>query len=125
MVGLGLRLGAGLAAALVLAACLPSQGWQRTDRRACEPQASPILCLTPDVEGPWELRVGEHVLLPGECMQAPADAGSGRLAVTLHASGEEIARRHVRLTAGVRTIVRVADGRVKVVDEQPCDRRVP
>lgn len=116
---------AGLAAGLLLAACLPSQGWQRTDRRACEPEAPPIVCLTSHVEGPWELRAGEHVLLPGECMQAPAGTGSGRLAVTLHAAGEEIARRHVRLTEGVRTIVRVADERVKVVDEQPCDRRVP
>lgn len=108
----------------MLAACLPSQGWQRTDRRACEPQSPPILCLTPHVEGPWELRAGEHVLLPGECMQAPAGTGSGRLAVTLHSAGEEIARRHVRLTRGVRTLVRIADARVQVVDEQRCDGRV-
>lgn len=108
----------------MLAACLPSQGWQRTDRRACEPQSPPILCLTPHVEGPWELRAGEHVLLPGECMQAPAGTGSGRLAVTLHSAGEEIARRRVRLTRGVRTLVRIADARVQVVDEQRCDGRV-
>jgi hypothetical protein len=115
---------AGLAAALLLAACMPSRGWQRTDRRACAPQSPPIVCLTAEVEGPYELRVGDQVLLPGECMQAPADEGSGRLAVTLHVGGEELARRHLRLREGVRTTVRIAGERVKVVDEQRCDDRV-
>lgn len=120
----GLGIAAGLAATVVLAACLPTQGWQRTDRRACEPHAPPLVCLTPHVEGPWELRIGEQVLLPGECLQAPPDTGSGRVAVALYESGSAIARRRVRLSEGVRTIVRIADGRVRVVDEQVCDRRV-
>jgi hypothetical protein len=110
--------------AVLLAACLPRQGWQRTDRRACEPQSPPIVCLTPHVEGPYELHVGDAVLLPGECLQAPPEAGSGRLAVTVHASGEALARPRIRLAEGVRTIVRLDGKRVRVLDEQPCDGRV-
>lgn len=120
----GLARAAGLAALSLLAACLSGQGWQRTDRRACDPQAPPILCLTAHVEGPYELRVGDVALLPGECLQGPANLGSGRLAVTLHASGQELARPRVPLTQGVRTIVRLEGKRVQVVDEQACDGRV-
>jgi hypothetical protein len=120
----GLARAAGLAVLSLLAACLPAQGWQRTDRRACDPQAPPILCLTAHVEGPYELRVGEVALLPGECLQGPANADSGRVAVTLYAAGQELGRSHVPLSQGVRTIVRLHGKRVQVVDEQGCDGRV-
>jgi len=109
----------------LVAACLPAQGWQHTDRRACDPQSPPILCLASHIEGPIELRVGERVLLPGECLEGPPGAKSGWVEVSLHESGREIAQRYVRLAAGVRSLVRFAGGGVQVVDEQRCDGRVP
>jgi hypothetical protein len=119
---LALLLGLGLAPGV---ACMSTQGWQHTDRRACDPQSPPILCLEAEADGPHELRVGERVLLPGECLVGPPDERGGRLAVVLHASGHEVARPRVHLKAGTRTAVRVEGRRVRVVDEQRCDGRVP
>jgi hypothetical protein len=104
---------------------MSTQGWQHTDRRACDPQSPPILCLEAEADGPYELRVGERVLLPGECLVGPTDERGGRLAVTLHASGRALGRARVRLKAGARTTVRMEGDRVRVADEQRCDGGVP
>lgn len=109
----------------LVAACLPAAGWEHTDRRACEPGSAPIVCLSAQAEGPYELRVGERVLLPGECMQGPPDAGRGRLRVVLHAAGRALAHARLALREGTRTTVIVEDDRVRVVDQQRCDGRVP
>jgi hypothetical protein len=78
-----------------------------------------------DADGPHELRVGDRVVLPGECVEGPPEAGSGRLAVVLLASGREIAHARLRLAEGTRTIVRREGRRVRVVQAQRCDGRVP
>ena len=83
------------------------------------------MCLAADAEGLHELRVGDRVLLPGECLQGPPDTGGGRLAVALHAAGSEIARARIPLRQATRTTVAVEGERVRVVDEQRCDGRVP
>jgi hypothetical protein len=112
-------------AGLALVACLPAQGWQHTDRRACDPGSPPILCLTAETDGPHELHVGERVLLPGECLVGPSDERGGRLAVVLHASGQAVARPRIRLREGVRTVVRIDGSRLRVVETRACDGRVP
>ncbi|WP_266221067.1 hypothetical protein [Paraliomyxa miuraensis] len=108
---------------------MPSQGWQRTDQRACEPEAPAILCLSPESEGPYELKVADRVVLPGECVQAPSSAARGRLRVALHASGAEVATPSVRVGAGQRTEIEVTQQRrgpgVAVVERRRCDARVP
>lgn len=108
---------------------MPSQGWQRTDQRACEPQSPAILCLSPDSEGPYELRVAERVLLPGECIEAPSPDAQGRLRVAFYASGQVVGRPRVRVRAGVRTEVAIGDERgrprLDTVEQQRCDGRVP
>lgn len=108
---------------------MPSHGWERTDRRACEPRSPAILCLSDATEGPYELRVGDRVLLPGECLRAPSPDDRGRLPVALHESGREVARPRVRVRPGVRTEVEVAPGRrgpeLDVIERHPCNDRVP
>ena len=108
--------------ALGLGACLPSDGWRRSDRRACAPQSPPILCLGDD-EGPFELRVGTRSVLPGECIVAPRERG-GRVRVELFESGRALDRRTVMARAGARTELRVQDDRVRVSMRDPCDLRV-
>ncbi len=117
-----------LGALVLLAACRPAAGWQRTDARVCDPQSPPILCLRADSAALHELHVGERVVLPGECLVGP-DEQRGRVAVTVHvSSSEEVSRARVRVRPGARTVVTVAEGergRLRVVDEQRCDGRVP
>lgn len=112
-----------------LAACMPAHGWQRTDRRACAPESPAVLCLSAASEGPYELRVGERVLLPGECLVAPSADDRGRVHLTLHASGEPVDRPGVRARPGVRTELQVTEGRrgprLAVIERQACDHRVP
>ncbi|MCA9545317.1 MAG: hypothetical protein H6712_02295 [Myxococcales bacterium] len=107
----------------ILAACIPTQGWQRSDRRACAPQSPAVLCLDDATEGLHELRVGERVVLPGECIVAPEDR-SGGLRVELHRSGRLVARPRLRVRAGTRTVVGVEGERVEVLSRSTCDDRV-
>lgn len=104
-------------------ACVPAQGWQRTDLRACAPQSPPILCLAAEDEGLHEVRVGERVVLPGECIEGPRDRG-GRLRVELFESGQALGHASVRVGTAEQTVVRVEGDRVVVDERQRCDRRV-
>ncbi|MEM9462879.1 MAG: hypothetical protein AAGF11_52545 [Myxococcota bacterium] len=114
----------GLAIGAVLAACAPAQGWEHTDRRACEPSAAPIVCLRAEPEGPYELRAGGRVLLPGECMQAPQGGRGGRLRTELWSSGSPLARPRVGVRRGMRTDIRIDGKRLEVVERRRCDARV-
>lgn len=107
-----------------LAACAPAQGWAPTDRRVCAPSSAPILCLRADPEGPYELRAGGRVLLPGECMQAPSGARGGSLRAELWSSGRPVARPWVRVRRGVRTEFRVEGHRLEVARRRRCDGSV-
>ncbi|MEX1368160.1 MAG: hypothetical protein AB1Z98_33835 [Nannocystaceae bacterium] len=104
-------------------ACVPAQGWQRTDARACAPQSPPILCLVGGDEGLHEVRVGERVVLPGECIVGPRDRG-GRLRVELFESGQAVGRASVRVGAAAQTVIRLDGDRLVVDQRQRCDRRV-
>ncbi|MCH9686284.1 MAG: hypothetical protein K0V04_32930 [Deltaproteobacteria bacterium] len=114
-----------LLAVIAAGGCAPKQGWQRTDRRACSPQSAPVLCLTDEVEGPLELRLGARVLLPGECIEGPADGGGGQLRVSLYRSGQRVSRPRVRVRPGWRTVVAVEDTALEVVSRDRCDDAVP
>lgn len=107
---------------LGLGACLPAEGWRRTDRRACAPQSPAIVCLG-DEEGPFELRVGPSSVLPGECIVAPRERG-GRVEVELFVSGRSLDRRSVMARGGARTELWVDDDRVRVSSRDRCDLRV-
>ncbi len=109
---------------MALTGCAPTEGWLRTDRRACQPQSAPILCLSGEFEGPYELRVGDRVVLPGECIEGPKDRG-GRVRTVLFSSGVEVARRRVSVRAGARTEVRVDGTRVVIEERRRCDGTVP
>lgn len=69
--------------------------------------------------------MGERVLLPGECLQGPPDSGGGGLRVALHSAGHELDRARLRLREGTRTTVAVEGERVRVVEAEACDGRVP
>ncbi|MEM7155108.1 MAG: hypothetical protein AAF799_19835 [Myxococcota bacterium] len=104
--------------------CAPTQGWHSTDRRACAPDSPPVLCLSGDDDGLHELRLGETVVLPGECVVGP-DGAKGRLAAELWVSGKPVATRRVGVPAGTHTTVQVDGDRIEVVERRDCDGRVP
>lgn len=107
-----------------LAACAPRSGWQRTDERACQPEQPPVLCLADAPEGPFEVRVGERVLLPGECIEGPKGEHGGRLRTRLVVSGREVSRPWVPVRRGVHTEIMIDGDDLEVVERDRCDRRV-
>lgn len=110
---------------VLLAACAPSTGWQRTDRRACAPQSPPILCLAAQPEAPHELHVGGRVVLPGECIEAPSGGRGGSVRASLSTSGEPVTSRWLRVRKGAQTEVRVEDERLRIEERRACDDSVP
>ncbi len=105
-------------------ACAPAQGWGRTDRRACAPQSAPVVCLAPTVEGPYELHLGDRVLLPGECAVGPEGEGGGRLRVELRRSGQALSRPRVRAREGFVTTLQVDGEGLEVLERRRCDSTV-
>jgi hypothetical protein len=100
--------------------CAPTTGWERIGR-VCAADEPPTVCLSAAPDQPVELRFGDTVLLPGECVQPRRHRG-GRVVAELHDGRRERARK-VRFSAGKgrRTHVTVGDDGDVDVDRSRCD----
>lgn len=104
----------GLLAAVLLAACAPRVGWERTDRRSCTADEAPRVCVSAAPDRQLVVRAGGETLVPGECMAGPSRRG-GRLAVDA-SDGRTGATtsRWVRVRGGQVTTVGLGERRGKV-----------
>ena len=106
--------------------CAPKTGWERTDQRACAPDAPATLCIDADPDRPLKVQLGGATLVAGECAAAPEPDASGRLLVVT-TDGAGHTRKH-RVRVARSTIIRAAvdsEGELTVVSRDPCDGTVP
>jgi hypothetical protein len=110
------------AVALSIAGCAPSQGWQRSDARACAPGDAPIVCLQPGQDRADEVALGGTVLVPHECARAPSGSHGGPLRLQVTGRKGRVERRFIRVPKGSVTIVRIdAKGRPELQTRHRCD----
>jgi hypothetical protein len=106
---------------LVLAACAPRTGWERTEQRSCAPAGPPRLCLLASPDAQLVATAGGATLVPGECVVAPRARG-GRIAVTVRdgRAGASAARR-IAVRRGHTTRISGLGGQIRVVERLGCE----
>src|SRR5688572_18615177 len=106
--------------AVVLVGCAPKVGWERTDRRTCVPAEPPRMCVSAAPDRQLVVRAGGEVLVPGECMVAPADRG-GRLWVTATDGRAGVTKsRWIRVRRGAVTTVELGPKKLAIAERTEC-----
>jgi hypothetical protein len=104
-------------------ACAPRQGWQRTDRRACAPDAAPIVCIDGTDDRGHELALGGRRIVPGECARGPKGSHGGQLPVVVVDRTGATKRRSIRAPKGRITIIAIdTANRIDVLERPVCDQ---
>lgn len=118
------RLGALLGLFVVaLVGCAPKAGWERVGR-VCAADGPPTVCLEVSPDQPVELRMGDVVLVPGECVRPRVDRG-GRVVAVLRDGRGGSERLSFVVGTGRRTVVNVGqNGELDGVERSACDATV-
>jgi len=105
-----------------LGACAAQTGWQRDERRACDAEDPPRLCLLAGPDAQQVIRVGGAALVPGECAAGPrARGGSVDVQVEDGRSGRDGVRR-LRVRRGETVMISAVGGDVVVHERRGCAR---
>lgn len=105
---------------LLLAACAPRAGWERTLRRACPAEGPPRLCLLASPDAQLVATAGGATIVPGECAAA-GEARGGRLRVTVRDGRSGVTReRWVAVRRGRTTMISGLGGEIRVVERRRC-----
>lgn len=108
------------AALLLLAACAPRTGWERTQRRACPAAGPPRLCLLASPDAQLVVTAGGATIVPGECVAA-GQARGGRLRVTVRDGRSGATRgRWVAVRRGQTAMVSALGGAIRVTERRSC-----
>lgn len=99
--------------------CAPTQGWRHTDQRVCRADEPAIVCRSSQ-ESRHEVRVGDTVLLPGECLRAPTDRVRGRLTTALTLDGEVLGDPAVRVRPGTRAHIEIDGEQLVLIERERC-----
>lgn len=115
-----------VALGLVGLGCAPKTGWERTDQRACAPDAPATLCVDADPDRPLKVDLGGTTLVAGECAVAPEPDASGRLGIVTTDGAGQSTKHRIRIARSTMTRVAVdGEGELTLVSRDACDASVP
>ena len=106
--------------ALVLSACAPRTGWERTDQRSCGREPPPRLCVLASPDAQLVVHAGGATIVPGECVVASRAVG-GRVRVSVRDGLRgRVTRRWVPVRRGAATMISALNGEIVVRERRGC-----